>query len=88
MQVAMETGAASFFLGLLFLCLLFLFCCIAVLGIKSVYILVKTRFLASSEPQPEQSKPEGEPTAKRVRRKVRSIEIDPEEINRISVKRS
>lgn len=87
MPNAIESGAASFFLGLLFLCLLFLLSCIVVLGIKAFFVFIKSK-LPENIKTSAAEKTEKNPPVKRVRRRVRSIEIDPEEINRISVKRS
>lgn len=85
MKTSVDGGFSSFFLGLLFLSLLFVFCCITVLGVKAFLSAIGIE-IKIKKPHAADCTPSEKP--KRVRRKVRSIEIDPQEINRISVKKS
>ena len=82
----------SFLLGLVFSLLLFAFCLILVVGAKTVINALKIRFVKpTEEPLPTPKKPR-KPRKKSVRNKTvvpfRSIEINPEEIDRIYVKKS
>ena len=82
----------SFLLGLVFSLSLFAFCLILVVGAKTVINAFKIRFVKpTEEPLPTPKKPR-KPRKKSVRKKTivpfRSIEINPEEIDRIYVKKS
>lgn len=82
----------SFLLGLVFSLSLFAFCLILVVGAKTVINAFKIRFVKpTEEPLPTPKKPR-KPRKKSVRNKTvvpfRSIEINPEEIDRIYVKKS
>ena len=79
----------SFLLGLFISSLLFLACALIVIGAKTVILAISLRF-AKKEPEPT-------PVVKKARKKTvrkkkpipfRSIEINPEEIDRIYVKKS
>lgn len=78
----MNNIPVSLFLGPLFLAVLYIFCLISVAGIKILYLYFKR--------SPEQVKP----TVKRVKKPapvpekpVRSIEINPDEVDKIYVKK-
>lgn len=82
----------SFLLGLVFSLSLFAFCLILVVGAKTVINALKIRFVKpTEEPLPTPKKPR-KPRKKSVCNKTvvpfRSIEINPEEIDRIYVKKS
>ena len=82
----------SFLLGLVFSLSLFAFCLFLVVGAKTVINALKIRFIKpTEEPLPTPKKPQ-KPRKKTVRKKTvvpfRSIEINPEEIDRIYVKKS
>ena len=82
----------SFLLGLVFSLSLFAFCLVIVVGIKTVIKALKIRFIKpTEEPLPTPKAPR-KPRKKSVRKKTvvpfRSIEINPEEIDRIYVKKS
>ena len=72
-----------------FLCTAFLFtlCLLITLGCKLIIIAVKTKFQKQQPPpQKEPQKPKT-PKPKKKPSTVRSIEIDPEEIDRIYVRK-
>lgn len=75
----------SVFFGLFFLTLLFLFCLVLVIGAKTVYIAVKNKLPSKKTTTQEPIKKAQKRT---VKKPVRNIEINPEEINRIYVKKS
>lgn len=72
------------FVGFLYSLLAFIISFILVVGIKAIFIAVKSRFIKKP--------PVASVTVKRKKRKpptaIRSIEINPEEIDRIYVKKS
>ncbi|MBQ3116041.1 MAG: hypothetical protein IJC07_03325 [Clostridia bacterium] len=76
-----------FFLGLFYVCLLFSLCVLLVVGVKLIYSHVKSIFA------PPSAIPIKQPTAvkstkpKRKPKTFRSIEINPEEVDRIYVKK-
>ena len=68
----------SFFLGLISLALLFFLCLVFVVGVKSVYL----RYFYKPKPTPiVKQKP-------KQKRKIKSVTINPEEIDRIYVKKA
>lgn len=75
------SGIGSAALGLLFLICFFVLCLITVLGIKSAYIALSRRFLTKpAEVPPKENKPKRKP--------IRSIVVNPDEIDRIVVKKN
>ncbi len=85
----MNSFFSSFISGLFCTGLLFFISLVSVIGYKMITIKIKNLFPKQQAPNhlPEQDKPQ---TPKKRRRKpstVRSIEIDPEEIDRIYVKK-
>ena len=79
----------SFFLGLFFSGMLFLLCVFLVVGVKTIIIAVKHRFVTPPvEPVAPVKKPRKKSTRKKSVVPFRSIEINPEEIDRIYVKKS
>ncbi len=78
---------SSIILGILFLALSFAVSLLVVVAVKWIYITLK-RYLSTSEERVEPSPPPSpKPKPKRVYKPVRSIEINPEEIDRIIVKK-
>lgn len=80
----------SAFLGFLFTATLFAICFFTVVGIKLVLITLKNRFEKPSPP-PEQPKPKRKYSARKKPAStsaVKSIEINPDEIDRIYVRKS
>ena len=78
----------SFLNGFLYTATLFLICLIFVVGVKAILIFMRADL--KDKPAPPQKKATPKPTkhtAKPVK-PVRSIEINPEEIDRIYVKKS
>ena len=71
---------SSFLVGLFFVLLTFLFCAVLVVGIKVFALLFKP-----SKPKLEVKKSENTPPRKR--KPIRSIEINPDQIDRIYVKK-
>ena len=67
-----------FFLGLFYYVLLFLLCAFIVIGIKTTVIYLTKK--ATPKPQPVRKRPTPKP--------IKSIEINPDEIERIYVKKS
>lgn len=73
-----------------FLCalLLFIISLLLTLGVKLIYIAIKQHFSPpSKKAEPEKNKPTPKPKAKKIPSAVRSIEINPNEIDRIYVNR-
>ena len=79
----------SFFIGFLFTALLLVISALLVFGAKTLYFSIKARFPEKKEvPSPPVSeKKETPPVKKRAPRTIRSIEINPDEIDRIYVKK-
>ncbi len=78
----------SFFTGLLFLVLFFLLSLFLVVGIKSVFIAIKPYFTKKKKPKAIEIKPKESPKPKPIKKKVsRSIEINPDEVDKIYVKK-
>lgn len=68
----------SFFAGLISLIVLFFLCLVFVVGVKSVYL----RYFYKPKPKPiAEQKP-------KQKRKIKSVTINPEEIDRIYVKKA
>ncbi len=76
----------SYILGPIILCLLYALCFFLVVGIKAVIYV----FSSQNKPQPVilEPKPEPKKVQERKRKPVKSIEIDPDYIDRIYVKKS
>lgn len=68
----------SFFLGLVSLIALFFLCLVAVVGIKSVF----GRLFPKPKPQPIKTVKKDKP-----KKQIKSVTINPEEIDRIYVKK-
>ncbi len=76
----------SIILGISVLTLLFFLCLVIVLGIKAIKDFIMLRFFPKPTPQPIKiSKPNPKPKKPKV---VKSIEINPDEVERIYVKKS
>ena len=79
----MKDIPSSLFLGPLFMLVFFVICVVIVAGIKILYLYFKRTPVKLRSPvkkrKPQESKPLPKP--------VRSIEIDPDEIDRIVVKK-
>ena len=71
----------SIIFGVLYLAALFLLCFIVAAGIRSVILSVR---LLIKPKKPVKTEP---PPPKKVRKPVRSIEINPDEVDRIYVRR-
>lgn len=81
----------DFFTGLLTTILLFCFCFFVVVGAKSLQVFLHSKFLKAITPKPivKPKKPKTTPKPKKVQPSViKSIEIDPKEVDKIYVKRS
>lgn len=80
---------SSFFLGLFFVFLTFLLCLILVVGIKFTCVYFKLLFPKKQVDPPKKDKTEEKPENKpqRKRKTIRSIEINPDEVDRIYVKK-
>lgn len=94
----MNLSVPSYVAGPFFLLILFALCVITVVGAKALYKSVKDKFakpeekprLAAPAPQKRRRRSSSAPAfAKRVTaaKPVRSIEIDPEQVDRIYVKK-
>lgn len=83
---------SSFIIGFLYTASLFFLCFFLVLGIKSVYLALK-KYLGEKLYKQLAPPPTPEPIKKAVRKRksaskpIRSIEIDPDKIDRIYVKK-
>ena len=79
----------SFLLGLFISSLLFLACALIVIGAKTVIIAISLKYLKREpEPTPVVKKARKRTVSKKPPTPFRSIEINPEEIDRIYVKKS
>ncbi len=83
---------SSVVLGILFICIFYSLCLFLVVGIKMVYLTFKSKFTSPIKPI-ETKKPceiEQKIQAPKVRkpRTVRSIEINPDDVDRIYVRKS
>ena len=89
----MSDAFASFILGLLCTFLMFALCVVIVVGVKAIIFAVKERLISSTPLKPAvQDKPKTEKVKRKKRprtvaKPVRSIEIDPEQVERIYVKK-
>lgn len=86
----MENAFSSFLLGLICTSALFVICYIVVVGIKYIYL---SFFAVYKKPIPKVINSVDKPTPKKQPPKrsntpIRSIEIDPEQIDKIYVKKS
>ena len=83
----MSNAIFSAFIGLIFLCLTFCLCFFTVIGVKYAWICFKSRHDKSrnTEQETEQVK---KVKTKRTYKPIKSIEINPEEVDRIYVKKS
>lgn len=81
---------SSYFLtDFLYTCLLFLTSYAIVVAVKAVYFVVKEKYFPAPEPEPEpKPKPRKKRQPKSVPKPIRSIEIDPEQVEKIYVKKS
>ncbi len=70
----------SYILGPLFLICFFLICLITVLGVKSIIYMLKLKF-APQKPEKVKKTPPKKPKI------VKSVEINPDEVDKIYVKR-
>ena len=84
---------SSIVLGLLFIVIFYLLCLFLVVGVKMVYLNLKSKFFTPIKPI-SQTKQQTTPPAKRQStsvkkpRAVRSIEINPDDVDRIYVRKS
>lgn len=76
----------SYVYGPIFLILFFLLCLIIVVGVKVIILSLKQKVSASTADEPVKSSPLH--VQKRKKRQVRTIEINPDEINRICFKKT
>lgn len=86
----MNLSIPSYVAGPFFLIILFALCALAVIGAETALRAIKKKF-AKPEPKPEPPKtprPRRARTATVKPKAVRSIEINPEEIDRIYVKKT
>ena len=74
----------SFLLGLFFTVLLFFLCAFLVISAKVVIVLVKSKL---PSPPPKVEEPTPPKPQKRNYKRARSIEINPDEVDRIYVKK-
>lgn len=90
----MNDFSATFLDGFLCTAFLFIVCFLSVIGGKTVYLAIKRYLPQKPEPAVEPPKQETNPKPKRRKPRnkkpaaVRSIEIDPNEIDKIYVKKS
>lgn len=83
----MNNIPSSLFLGPVFLIALFLLCVIAVAGIKILYFYVKRSPIKLKPEKPKKAKPRIIAKPFQPEKVVRSIEINPDEVDRIYVKK-
>lgn len=90
----MNNAFASFIIGLLCTLLMFVLCVVVVVGVKAIIYAIKERLLANKpqtppvqEPKLEKQRVKRKRKPKTVPKPVRSIEIDPEQVDRIYVKK-
>jgi hypothetical protein len=76
----------SFFKGLSYLCILFLICTVFVIGFKVIAVQVFLFF--KNKKIPEAKKVENNPPKKPKRPPTKTIEINPDEVNKIYVRKS
>ena len=81
----MNNIPVSLFLGPLFLILAFILCIVFVAGIKILYYYFKR---SPEKLKPESPKPKKPKSIKEPPKPVRSIEINPDEIDKIYVKKA
>ena len=81
----MNNIPVSLFLGPLFLVLFFILCLVLVAGIKLLYYYFKP---SPEKLKPESPKPKKPKTVKEPPKPIRSIEINPDEIDKIYVKKA
>lgn len=81
MNILLTTTTKDIFLGLLFLVLFFIISVIVGVGLRAVYLFLKENIFYT-EPV---KKP---PTTKPKRKPIKSIEINPDEVDRIVVKKN
>ncbi len=81
----MNLLSASPILGFTCSLLLFVFCFLLVVGLKTVWLFAKSAMVKTP---PKKKRKHKSPTATEKPQAVRSIEINPEEIDRIYVKKS
>ena len=85
----MNLSIPSYVAGPFFLIILFALCVFLVVGIKTVVNAVRTQF---KKPEPEKEQKPAPPKRGRPRtgkpKKLRSIEIDPEQVDRIYVRKT
>ncbi len=86
--------AESFFLGILIITLLFFICAFLTLGAKITYYYIisnlkeKKKIAPSKVEQPPASNTQAKKPRKRTYKPIRSIEINPEEVDRVYFKKS
>ena len=80
---------SSYFLtDFLYTFLFFVISCAVVVVAKAVYLAVKEKYFTEQEQEVEQPKPRKKRSRNPTPKPVRSIEIDPEQVERIYVKKS
>ena len=77
----------SFFKGLAYLCILFLICAVFVIGFKVIALQVFL-FFKNKKVAPEIKKAENNAPKKQKRTPSKTIEINPDEVNKIYVRKS
>lgn len=89
-EVIMSEILSSILLGLFFMALLFVICCVLVIGCKTIIVCInnylKDKLKNPQEPLPQP--PKKVVKAKRVYKPIKSIEINPDEVDKIYVKKS
>ncbi len=83
----MNNSIANFLLGLLCTGGLFILCFLVVVGAKMVTLSFKEKFIHKSPPQPKATVIKRQKRTPSPPKPVRSIEIDPEQVDRIYVKK-
>lgn len=80
----------SVFFGFVSTAFLFIISAVIVVGSKSLYLFIKSKFPKKSTPPPPAEQPEVKPKkpATTKPKSIRSIEIDPDSIDRIYVKKT
>lgn len=84
----MNDFSVSFWLGLFFTILLFILSFVLVLGIKSGYSALKKFFPEKPQTTPQQQPPNKKPSKPKPPQVVRTIEIDPNQVDKIYVKKA
>ena len=85
----MKAFVSSFFLGLLYTTMLFVICFLLVIGAKTVFNTLKKYLPENKTPPPvEKPSPKKKPSSPKNPGVIRTIEIDPNQVDRIYVKKA